>query len=485
MFLMTASTLLVDSQFCDQKQAEAFIGWLATQTASDRINLHNIEKLSGGAIQQNWLLEIEIAGGRLAGRHKWVLRCDAPSALGISHQRTQEAELLVALADTELAIPRIIALSPQPSPLGKDFFIMGYVEGIAQARKLTRHPDKAQFSDRLVTQLGAEMARLHQITEDEMPLAWLGRPHQSAESTALAEVRAILDRVGGVHPVLEYGYDWLVSHLDDWHQDTDYRLCHRDFRTGNFLVHDGRMTALLDWEFAGWSVPAEDIGWLSARCWRFGEDLAEIGGLGSFSAFAQGYLSVAPAMPSKATIRYWQIFAELRWAAIALEQADRCRKGEVSLELALSAPLAAEMEYNLLAIIASPDITALQLSDGIAHYQMPAADIQAIEAAIEAGHDALDRLAEGSRKNYVSAMIAHGQAMLNRINSAPTAPAAPDDTLELMQKIDAIRQQQQPVEDTGLQVELARYILAKLAVTNPRYHESRPESTRLAGRPER
>lgn len=79
-------------------------------------------------------------------------------------------------------------------------------------------------------------------------------------------------------------------------------------------------------------------------------------------------------------------------------------------------------------------------------------------------------------------MIAHGQAMLNRINSAP---AAPDDTLELMQKIDTIRQQQQPVENTGLQVELARYILAKLAVTNPRYHESRPESTRLAGRPKR
>ena len=82
-------------------------------------------------------------------------------------------------------------------------------------------------------------------------------------------------------------------------------------------------------------------------------------------------------------------------------------------------------------------------------------------------------------------MIAHGQAMLNRINSAATAPAAPDDTPELMQKIDAIRQQQQPVEDTGLQLELARYILAKLAVTNPRYHESRPESTRLAGRPKR
>ncbi len=392
---MTATALLVDSQFCDHEQAEAFMVWLVTQTASDAITLHDIHKLSGGAIQQNWLFDIEIAGGRQAGRHKWVLRCDAPSALGISHQRTQEAELLAALADTELAIPKIIAISPHPSPLGKGFFIMGYVEGIAQARKLTRHSDKAGFSDRLVVQLGAEMARLHQITEDEMPLAWLNRPQDSAERTALDEVRSILDRVGGVHPVLEYGFDWLVSHLDDWHQDTDYRLCHRDFRTGNFLVHDGQMTALLDWEFAGWSVPAEDIGWLSARCWRFGDDLAEIGGLGSVSAFKKGYLSVASGMPSEATIRYWQIFAELRWAAIALEQADRCRKGEISLELALSAPLVAEMEYNLMAMIASPDITQAQLSDNPAHYQMPARDLQAIQAAIIAGHDELDRLAEG------------------------------------------------------------------------------------------
>jgi len=473
---MTATALLVDSQFCDHEQADAFIGWLAAALGVESINVLDICLLSGGAIQQNWLLEAQTVKASVTGRHKWVVRCDAPSALGISHQRPQEAELLAALAQNNISIPSIYAISPDPSPIGKGFFVMEYIEGIAQARKLTRHPDKASFSDRLVTQLGAEMARLHQITEDKMPLAWIPRPQQSAEKSALDEVRAILDRVGGVHPVLEYGFDWLVSHLDDWHQDTDYRLCHRDFRTGNFLVHEGRMTALLDWEFAGWSVPAEDIGWLSARCWRFGDDMAEIGGLGSFSAFAQGYLSVASAMPSETTIRYWQIFAELRWAAIALEQADRCFRGDISLELALSAPLVAEMEYNLLAMIASPDLVQAQLSDGTAHYQMPARNIKAIKAAIKAGHDELDRLEEGSRKNYVNAMIAHGQAVINR---ARADHQTDDISADLMQKIEAVRQQQ-AIGDAGLQLELARYVLAKLTITNPRYHDSRPAPLKLA-----
>ena len=40
-----------------------------------------------------------------------------------------------------------------------------------------------------------------------------------------------------------------------------------------------------DWEFAAWSDPYEDLGWLCARCWRFGNWEREAGGLGSRQAF--------------------------------------------------------------------------------------------------------------------------------------------------------------------------------------------------------
>eukprot|EP01035_Chromulina_nebulosa_P049233 gene49233-66860_t len=36
------------------------------------------------------------------------------------------------------------------------------------------------------------------------------------------------------------------------------------------MVNATGLTGILDWEFAAWGDPHEDIGWLCARCWRFG-----------------------------------------------------------------------------------------------------------------------------------------------------------------------------------------------------------------------
>ena len=49
-------------------------------------------------------------------------------------------------------------------------------------------------------------------------------------------------------------------------------LCHCDFRTGNYMMNGDELTAVLDWEFAAWSDPGEDLGWLCCRSWRFGAD---------------------------------------------------------------------------------------------------------------------------------------------------------------------------------------------------------------------
>ena len=44
----------------------------------------------------------------------------------------------------------------------------------------------------------------------------------------------------------------------------------RDYRTGNYLVHEARLAGVLDWEFAAFGNPLEDLGWICARCWRLG-----------------------------------------------------------------------------------------------------------------------------------------------------------------------------------------------------------------------
>jgi len=95
------------------------------------------------------------------------------------------------------------------------------------------------------------------------------------------------------------------------------------------MVHEGRLTAILDWEFACWSDPMEDIGWICAKCWRFGNDHLEVGGLSGLAPFLEGYESVSGTPIDRACIPYWQVMAELRWAIIALQQAERCHGGEI------------------------------------------------------------------------------------------------------------------------------------------------------------
>ena len=68
--------------------------WAQTELGADKVTCHKAVKLSGGAIQENWRLELQITGGRYEGEQQWVLRTDAPSAVAVSSSRVQEFNLL-------------------------------------------------------------------------------------------------------------------------------------------------------------------------------------------------------------------------------------------------------------------------------------------------------------------------------------------------------------------------------------------------------
>src|SRR5439155_782636 len=78
--------------------------------------------------------------------------------------------------------------------------------------------------------------------------------------------RVYLDRHPNPRPVLEWAIRWLETHIPP---PLGPVLCHRDFRTGNYMLDSTELTGILDWEFAGWGDPDEDIGWFCCKGWRF------------------------------------------------------------------------------------------------------------------------------------------------------------------------------------------------------------------------
>lgn len=321
----------------------ALAAWLRQAWNAEEVELGEPEALTGGAIQENWRVVARVRGGALAGEHVLVLRLDAPSLLPASHSRAEEFRILALVRDAGVRAPEPLAVCADPGPLGRPFFVMRHVAGVADARALTAIAPLPG----LAGAFGAELARLHRIAPPQDALEFLGPPPVDAARAHVEWLRGLLDGLPERRPALEWGLNWLWRNAP---APVPARLCHRDFRTGNILVDDGRLAAVLDWEFAGWSDPAQDLGWVSAPCWRFRRPDLEAGGIGTLDELIAGYVAAGGSAPEPERLSYWHVMAGARWAVIALWQAERHHSGaEPSLELALTGHLVPELELDLLA----------------------------------------------------------------------------------------------------------------------------------------
>lgn len=322
--------------------------FLRERAGADRVRIRSLRRLSGGAIQENWALDAIVEGGDHAGNHRWVLRTDAPSAVAVSLDRTQEFRVLKAAFDAGVRAPEPLWPCRDGDLIGGSFFIMDRAEGIAAGHRLTREPELIPDRARLARELGENLGRLHAIRPPCADLDFLPDPGPRPALTAIATYRRHLDALPEAYPVLEWGLRWCELHAPD---NETVSLIHHDYRTGNYLVHEGRLSAVLDWEFAGWGDPDEDVGWFLARCWRFAAPEREAGGIGDAADFLDGYQQVAGRTITAASIRYWQVMAHVRWAIIALQQAERHASGaERSLELALTGRIPATLYPEIIAL---------------------------------------------------------------------------------------------------------------------------------------
>lgn len=333
----------------DPSRFQALEPWLAHELAAEQVRVVEARLLQGGAVQQNWRLVADVTGGARDGRRNWVLRTDAAASLTVSLDRVSEFRCIEAAHAAGVRVAEPIAASGDRSLIGQPFAIQALVDGTAQGRRIVRDPTLATFGDRLAAEIGREMALIHAIVPADGVLPFLPVPLVNPSRRAVAQMRAGLDGASEPRPALEYILAWLDRNAPE---PAAIGLVHGDLRTGNYLVDDGRLSAILDWEFCHWGDPREDLGWFIARCWRFGNDDKVAGGIARLASLLEGYNGAARHTVSAAQLAYFEVLAAARWATISLLQGDRfVRSGERSLELALTGLMPPEMEWDALDII--------------------------------------------------------------------------------------------------------------------------------------
>ncbi len=326
----------------------AIARYLRDACAATAVNVTGITLLSGGAIQQNWQINVAIAGGAHAGAHTWVLRTDAPATVASSLPREREFEIIQFAHARGLLAPRPLFLCNDSAVIDRPFFVMEKLPGVAAGHKVVRLDlDRPA----LARELAHAAARIHAIRP---PLAALPFLKTLLARDVIAACRAYLDTLDEPHPVLEWGLRWCERRAPAQGEE-ETTFVHRDFRTGNYLVHDGRLAGLLDWEFAALGNPLEDIGWICAKCWCFRHAHHIVGGVADLDDFIPAYESASGRKVPRDALRYWQVMAHIRWSIIALQQARRHLSGmEPSLELALTGKIVAELEWEILQLTEGP-----------------------------------------------------------------------------------------------------------------------------------
>jgi aminoglycoside phosphotransferase (APT) family kinase protein len=240
--------------------------WLADALEVEHPDELSAHQLSGGRSNLTFVVR--------AGAREWILRRPPLGRrLPTAHSMPREHAVLRALRDSDVPVPRAIALCEDEDVIGAPFYVMDRAPGrvIRDVANMDLTPDEARACSLTLVRT---LARLHQVPYAELGRAGFGRPDGYVER-----------QVARWHDQLQRSRVRELSALDDLGRrvaanvptTAHAAILHGDYRIDNVMLDaadPGRITAVLDWEMATLGDPLADLGMLLMYWGQPGETFA-------------------------------------------------------------------------------------------------------------------------------------------------------------------------------------------------------------------
>ena len=268
------------------------------------------------------------------GRLGLVIRRQPIDGVLAPYDAVREFENHVSIeAVVKAPIPHVLWLERDPDVLERPFYVMERVDGIVP------DPDDVDpFAGADAMSIGADfvhaLADIHAVSPGLLP-GLRGTP--PADGTDPCQ-RAV-DHWRGLYRssvLVEIpAVDLALTTLERNPVPTeDEVLCHGDYRLGNFVVSDGRVAAVLDWELAHVGDPAEDLTWAAMRAFR-GRS-GRVGHMFTEDEFYRGYEDLTGRTISRDRRCFWTVLNHVKAIAIYLRGCQAYEQGR-SNDLRLAA----------------------------------------------------------------------------------------------------------------------------------------------------
>lgn len=300
---------------------EKLAAYLQDRLGEPDLQVLSLQPLSGGFGKETLLFSV--AGQALSG--EFVLRRDIGSNAGLDndcHLIRMEYPVIKAVHARGFPAPEALWLDCGHRLLpGSDFMIMrrspGTIGGNFQGAQTDVPPA-------LIRTLAHSMAQLHQLP----PMAELGDLNESIAMACWGLSRQDCTRryIQGwydfwcreVHTpsaALVSLYAWLLEQVPA--RTGTPALLHGDIGFHNFLLNDGALSVVLDWEFAHVGDPAEELAYVKIT----------VGEAMDWDAFMAEYRSAGGAAVDARTLHYFMVWAYVRNASAANIIANRFISG--------------------------------------------------------------------------------------------------------------------------------------------------------------
>jgi aminoglycoside phosphotransferase (APT) family kinase protein len=219
----------------------------------------SISQLEGGWSRHSYAVELEDPPRNLIVRAR-------PTAPALDTDIVKEYRIYELLAGGPVPVPEVHGIDTSAeTPFGGPFFLMDRVRGSSPniwrraEREALEHDWEGER--RIAADFVENLAAIHAVDAagvveaqsfQEQVAYWRGVQH---------EMQLVRD------PVVDGAFEWVASREPD---PVPARLVHGDYRIGNCLIHEGRISGVLDWELTHVGDPRFDLaytalGWYSGN----------------------------------------------------------------------------------------------------------------------------------------------------------------------------------------------------------------------------
>ena len=255
-----------------------------------------------------------------------ILRLAPPHGLLPPYRAEKEFLALSSLTGTGIPIPEALAYSDDPSLLGASFLITRRVAGRAPAPWELKGAPQAMLG--LAQQFVDGLARLHAFTWQDSAFAKYAdgiTPSNTASRQAQFWIGVADAAALRPNPIMVDAGHWLLHHAP---AAPRLSIVHGDYRLGNFLAEQERLSAVLDWELVHIGDPHEDLGWALLPIYN-GRSPKLFGAMEIRDVHARYQKSIDIEI-NEATLQWYTVFALFKTIGISMSGAAAYARRDLS-----------------------------------------------------------------------------------------------------------------------------------------------------------